>query len=274
MNGFAEALLARWARRPFLWPPVGDEDPPVPDGATVLALAPHPDDPESAALALGLLKSHGCSIHIAVVTDSPGGVQDLYARAHPVGGDGSLEDRKRAIRRAEQIRSAQSSGFDVSRVAFLGLDRDGELDREAGPGHLADHIAAVDPDIVILPIGRDTNRTHVWVYDSFREVALRRASDGRRVLVGMYNRDPKTISIRGDLFVLFGDEEARIKRGLLRLHDSQQQRNCRTRAAGFDDRILETDRSSAVRMHGATSRAPTEAEYAEIYELEVFESPC
>ena len=272
MVGFAEELVACWGRRPWLWPPLGEDDPPVPDDATVLALAPHPDDPESAAVALRLLRSQGCSIHIAVVTDSPGGVRDDYARTHRAGEGGSLDDRKRSIRRAEQIRSAESSGFDVSRVAFLGLDRDGELDGEAGPHRLAEHIAAVDPDIAILPIGRDTNRTHVWVYDTFREAALKRASDGHRAMVGMYNCDPKTISIRGDLFVPFGDEEARFKRALLRLHDSQQQRNQRTRRAGFDDRILEVDRRSAVRMHASTTRAPEAAAFAEIYELEVFAS--
>ncbi len=272
MVQFTEELLARWAHRPFLWPAFCEDDPPVPEDATVLALAPHPDDPESAAVALGLLKIHGGSIHIAVVTDSPGGVQDDYARSHGAVDGGSLDDLKRTIRRGEQTRSARASGFDVSRLAFLGLDRDGELDRTTGPDRLAEHIAAVDPDIVILPVGRDTNRTHVWVYDTFREVALRRASDGR-CLVGMYNRDPKTISIRGDLFVPFGDNEVHAKRALLRLHDSQQQRNRRTRGGGFDDRILETDRSSALRMRAATSRAPEAVGFAELYQLEVFTPP-
>ena len=58
-------------------------------------------------------------------------------------------------------------------------------------------------------------------------------------------KDPKTISMRHDLYTVFGPEEAEWKAELLRFHQSQHQRNLNTRGYGFDERILRVNRESA-----------------------------
>ena len=59
----------------------------------------------------------------------------------------------------------------------------------------------------------------------------------------------------------YDEETARWKASLLRCHDSQQQRNLRSRGSGFDDRILHMDRTSARELK-------LMAEYAEVFEVE------
>lgn len=76
----------------------------------------------------------------------------------------------------------------------------------------------------------------------------------------MLNRDPKTIAMREDVYVLFGEEDAVWKRALLRHHESQQRRNMRTRGIGFDERIL----AGNARIASAAAR---DGLFAEAFEL-------
>lgn len=90
------------------------------------------------------------------------------------------------------------------------------------------------------------------------------ASDGRYSITAFLNRDPKTISMRHDVYSVFGEKDAEWKGRLLRFHDSQQQRNLNTRGHGLDERILGVNRKVAqedLQMDG----------YAEAFELEFFE---
>ena len=82
-------------------------------------------------------------------------------------------------------------------------------------------------------------------------------------IVAFFNRDPKTISLRMDIYTAFGEEDAQWKAQLLRFHDSQQQRNLNMRGHGFDKRILDTNRQIARELE-------LQAPYAEAFEVEMF----
>lgn len=83
-------------------------------------------------------------------------------------------------------------------------------------------------------------------------------------ITAFQNRDPKTISMRHDVYTVFGEKDAEWKGRLLRFHESQQQRNLNTRGYGLDERILGVNRKVAqedLQRDG----------YAEAFELEFFE---
>ena len=278
MKDFISHLRRNWQERPFVWaegPVEPGEQVRLPSQGRVLVLAPHPDDPESAAVTCRLLKRSGCDIRYAVVSMSPAGVDDEYARKFIVGNSTDLQETKAEIRRKEQIRSAEMFGLGAERLAFLGIREDVEsalLDSPANRARLRGHLESVAPDIVIMPVGRDTNRTHTWVYKVFRECARDLAHRSGRPLVGLYNEDPKTTEIRPDLFVCFGEGSAQWKRTLLKAHDSQQQRNIRLRGAGFDERILQVNRQGRRRLPEASGLAVSSLRYAEVFEMELFDS--
>jgi len=75
--------------------------------------------------------------------------------------------------------------------------------------------------------------------------------------------DPKTIQMRHDLYTVFGEDEAEWKGQLLRFHQSQHQRNLRTRQYGFDERILKVNRQIARELQASAS-------YAEGFELKLY----
>ena len=118
------------------------------------------------------------------------------------------------------------------------------------------------PDIIFLPHGNDTNNGHRAVYAMVRQIASRSTFPLALLLI----RDPKTISMRTDLYLSFGEGEAAWKAELLRFHDSQHQRNLNTRGYGFDERILRHNRQIAREM---SLNEP----YAEAFELEVYNMP-
>ena len=73
----------------------------------------------------------------------------------------------------------------------------------------------------------------------------------------------QTRSFRTDLYVGFDETQAGWKRTLLRFQDSQQARNIDIRGYGFDDRILNFNRTLA-------SELRLEAPYAEAFQVELF----
>jgi len=217
----------------------------------------------------------GCDIRYAVVFMSPSGVEDEYAHRFQADGSVTLRDRKSEIRRNEQVRSAEMFGLRPEGLAFLGFRDDIEsapLDTAANQAIIREHLESVAPDIVIMPVGRDSNRAHAWVYKVFRECAADLAHRFGRPIIGLYNEDPKTTEIRPDLFVCFGEESAQWKMALLRAHDSQQQRNIRLRKVGFDERILRVNRQGRSRLSEASHLDSPSLQYAEVFEMELFDS--
>ena len=177
----------------------------------------------------------------------------------PMPRDLSAEARA-AIREGEQRRSCAFFGLPGDRLIFMRMEEDAEaqpLDCAANVRLLQTLCAAVRPDLVFLPHGNDTNTGHQRMYAMFRQVAR----NVNYPLAAFYVRDPKTISLRMDLYTAFGEDDARWKARLLRFHDSQHQRNLHARGHGFDDRILVSNRQIARELG---LREP----YAEAFELE------
>ncbi|MEI6421811.1 MAG: PIG-L family deacetylase, partial [Lentisphaerota bacterium] len=147
-------------------------------------------------------------------------------------------------------------------LTFLHLENDAEdqaLDIPENLDKLEKLILLQNPDMIFLPHGNDTNSAHRAIYCLVRQIALR----SRLSLALLLIRDPKTISMRPDLYFPFGEAAAGWKAELLRCHGSQQQRNLNTRGYGFDERILKLNRQIARELS-------LDEPYAESFELEVF----
>lgn len=270
MKRFLADLKQYWEDRPFIWNETDDphrRKMPIPPSGRVLVLGPHPDDPDGVAITARLLMRSGCEIWFAVISLSPAGVEDEYARRGSRGGFSLSAEAKAEIRRQEQICSAKGFGLPTDKLVFLGMEEGSALDSSQNRSLLKDFLNSVLPDLVILPIGKDPNRTHSWTYRFFREWAKDFVLETSNSLIALYNEDPKTVEIRKDLFVFFGEESAAWKRDLLRIHDSQQQRNIRRRGMGFDERILGLNYSSGKSL----SAIPPAAPYAEVFEIELFD---
>ena len=279
MKRFVSDLKLHWHERPFVWDEgsygLGSRLPP-PSGARVLALAPHPDDPESAAVTCRLLMGSGCQIRYAILTPSPVGVEDAYARDWHHDDSLTLQEKKVEIRRREQLRAAEMLGLSSERISFLGLEEDetgSVADSRANRDMIRQHLEATTPDIVIMPVGSDTNHTHAWVFQIFRKLADHLVQEHGKPVVAFYNEDPKTTRIRADLLVPFGEQSADWKGALLQAHDSQQQRNINTRDIGFDERILDMNRQGFRHLIDSCGRETPSQGYTEVFELELFDFP-
>jgi LmbE family N-acetylglucosaminyl deacetylase len=276
LETFIADLRVHWKDRPFAW----NESMPflwgnlrLPASGKVLVLGPHPDDPETVAITCRLLKESGCDIWWAIVSLSPSGVEDEYARRSQNSGFLSLSEMKAEIRRREQVRSAEMFGLGPGRLTFLGLEEGRELDSWPNRAKIRTHLEFVAPDIIIMPVGKDANPTHAWVSQVFRDCAKGLALMTRKPLAALYNEDPKTLEIRRDLSVFFGEGGAEWKRALLRAHDSQQQRNIQNRHMGFDERILRMNQLSGRRFCEISHPVASSCPYAEVFEIELIDFP-
>jgi LmbE family N-acetylglucosaminyl deacetylase len=225
----------------------------IPSGLRVLVLAPHPDDFDAIGVTLRWFRDHAAAIELAVVTSGASGVEDSFCTPPtPVVKGAAREDEQRA--------SCRFFGLPEACVSFLRLREDDEGHPiEDGPalGRIRERLEAARPDVVCLPHGNDTNAGHRRIYS-----LLHRAADGlAHPPLAWLNRDPKTIGMRADLCVPFGESEAAWKGELLRFHASQQQRNLRARGYGLDERILRVNRAIARELGLA-------APYAEAFEIE------
>ena len=274
MKRFIADLRQYWKDRPFGWrgfESILASKVRLPTCGRVLVLGPHPDDPESVAITCRLLMRSGCDIWYAIVSMSPSGVEDEYAQRRQTSDSISLQDKKIEIRRREQTRAAQMFGLTLDRLVFLCIEEDENVDSPENQARIKNHLESVAPDIVIMPIGKDTDPIHAWVYKVFRRYARDLTLKLGKSVIALYNEDPKTIEIRKDLLILFGEEGADWKGALLRTHDSQQQRNIRNRGMGFDERILRTNHLSCKGLSEISPPARSSAKYAEVFELELFD---
>jgi LmbE family N-acetylglucosaminyl deacetylase len=212
----------------------------------IAVIAPHPDDFDAIGASLRHLHAQGHAIELAVMTAGASGVEDGYAGA-------ATAAQKAALREQEQRASCAFFGLPSDRLHFLRLwETEGE-DEFAG---LRGWLAGCRPDLLFLPHGNDSNRTHRRTFEAVHEVAAEQGLQAWACL----NRDAKTLQMRVDLFCEFDNEEAAWKAQLLRCHRSQQDRNLRTRGMGFDDRVLQVNRQAAQDLGCALP-------YAEVFEL-------
>lgn len=227
----------------------------VPSSRRLLVLGPHPDDFDAIAVTLRRFADQGNPLHAAVVR-SGSGVLDAYA----------LEldwEKKAAIREREQRASLRFFGLRDDQVTFLSLDNDsdeGQLCESArNRSVLADLLRRQSPDLVFLPHGNDTNSAHRALYAMTREIVVSLPRTTTLLLI----RDPKTVSMRTDLYTPFDEKQAAWKAELLRHHDTQHHRNRLTRGHGFDERILSGNRQIARELS-------LDAPYAEAFEIEAY----
>ena len=221
----------------------------------LLVLAPHPDDFDTIAITLKYFQARGNDIHLAVLSGGSQGVQDSYANP-------PTREQKARLREQEQMDSCRFFGLDPARLHFLHLPEaeDGELAHNTSyAARLRQQISKTSADILFLPHGDDSNSGHR------RSYAMARAAtrDLGKPRLALYNKDAKTLSFRTDLYVGFDETRADWKRTLLRFHDSQQARNIEIRGHGFDDRILNFNRTLAQSL-------TLEAPYAEAFQAELF----
>jgi len=225
-----ELLNAQRAARPLIMP-----EGPLPGAGRVLALAPHPDDPDAVAVILRMLVQGGWEMHWAILTSSWSGVEDDFVGPSPLA--------KTRVRQEEQRAAARLFGLPEARLTFLNLTEgaDGHL-LSCADNHLryTAYLSAVSPDIVVLPCLADTNPTHRLNYAWFAAWA---ATHGRPVLA-LGNEDPKTTAFTPDFSILFGEETAVWKGALLECHRSQSVRNQHTRQMTFAERILRVNADS------------------------------
>jgi LmbE family N-acetylglucosaminyl deacetylase len=234
--------------------PVSLHDVSIPAGLTLLFLGPHPDDFDAIGVTMRRLQANGVILHVAV-DRSGSGIEDGYCSP-------PTPELKAAIREEEQRRSCRFFGLADDRLTFLRLEEDDTaqlLDSAYNSDLLRALLASLRPGWVLLPHGHDTNTGHQRLAAMFRRIA----SGAGYPIVALFNRDPKTISLRMDIYTPFGEEDAQWKAQLLRFHDSQHQRNLNTRGHGFDKRILDTNRQIAQDLG-------LQEPYAEAFEVEMF----
>jgi LmbE family N-acetylglucosaminyl deacetylase len=238
---------------PFLRPhPVDLTECAFPPTARLLVLAPHPDDFDMIGVTLRWFRDRGNPIFLAVVSLSPGGVDGGFLPT-------ATPEAKAAVREDEQRRSCRYFGLPEERLTFLRLSEDDAghtLESPENRDRVRAHLFGVRPDVVFLPHGNDPNtghrRTGRLLADLAPELPLPPAA--------LFCRDPKTVSMRYDLYTPFEEEAAAWKAALLRFHASQQQRNLNRRGQGLDGRILDNNRSTA-------RDCPGQAAYAEGFEV-------
>lgn len=222
----------------------------------IVVLAPHPDDFDAIGLALRHLHRQGHGVDVAVLTGGASGVDDGFGGATDAAA-------KTALREAEQRASCEFFGLAPARLSFLRLWEIGAGDDFAAALHdsddaarLAAWITARPADLLFMPHGNDSNRTHRRTYQALCDAAARHGLQAWACL----NQDAKTRDMRVDLYLDFDEDDAAWKAQLLRCHRSQQARNLRTRASGFDARVLRVNRLAAQALR---TRLP----YAEAFEL-------
>jgi LmbE family N-acetylglucosaminyl deacetylase len=235
--------------RPLLLPEIA-----LPARSSIVVLAPHPDDFDAIGITLRHLHQQGHDIHVAVLTSGANGVEDGWHGAYGVA-------EKGALRESEQRASCHFFGLPIERLTFMRLweGNDAQLNEQAGIDALRTYLHAKCPDLVFLPHGNDSNRTHRRTYETFHAIA----TADRLRLHACLNLDAKTVSMRLDLCAYFGEEQAAWKAQLLRFHRSQQDRNLKTRGQGFDQRVLDVNRRAAADAGGLMP-------YAEVFELQAF----
>lgn len=225
----------------------------LPEVQRILVLAPHPDDFDAIALTLRHFHVRGADIRLAVLTDGASGVEDDYPGATDT-------SAKTALREAEQRASCAAFGLSPADISFLRLP----FDASGNPRLDVDNLNAIRgalcehaPQLVFMPHGNDSNVTHQRTYALFRTAVI----DAQLSLTAFLNQDAKTIGMRADVCLPFGDVDAEWKASLLRLHDTQHRRNLNTRGHGFDERVLAVNRTSATELG-------LDQPYAEVFELE------
>ncbi len=227
----------------------------IPATPSITVLAPHPDDFDAIGVTMQLFKTNGNHINVAVLTSGASGVENGFCGA-------STDEAKGLLREKEQQASVHFFGLPENQLSFLHLSEDNQGHPENSTANrelIRSYLVAKNPQFVFLPHGNDTNPGHRLTHAFLRQIL----DEEKPSVIAFLNRDPKTISMRQDLYTEFGTEASNWKSELLRFHQSQHQRNLNHRGHGFDQRIMQLNRQIAVELNTGDS-------YAEAFELEFF----
>jgi len=229
----------------------------LPPGIKIVILAPHPDDFDAIAVTLKKFQKCDANLALAVISGAESGVEDSFMINHP-------KKTKAEIREEEQISSCLFFGLKNNNITFLHLSEDNNgdpIDNSSNYEIIKNYVINKSPDIIFLPHGNDTNMGHVRTYAMCKKVLIETELQATLFL----NRDPKTIEMRNDAYIVFDEEDANWKAQLLRHHKSQHQRNFNQRGHGFDERVLAVNRKIAEEL-------PEEFKYAEVFKIEKFDN--
>jgi LmbE family N-acetylglucosaminyl deacetylase/catechol 2,3-dioxygenase-like lactoylglutathione lyase family enzyme len=270
------ALASRNGTRPAPWPRV-----PLGARPRALVVAPHPDDFDIIACTLRLLFRQDVCVRCCVLSCGSG-VEDDYCVAR---GLPPTIESIRHIRAREQRAGCAHFGLQPAALSFLDLEEEeggGLAERgqtlltDANRAAFTSFVLAESPDLIFLPAVFESwppatpppdpmpngagnlghYRAGLLVYEA--AVAL-----GRPTAVFLH-RDPKTVSMREDVYTSYGEQDAEWKHQMLRLHDSQHARNMRTRGSGFAERLLVPE-SAKARALGA----PDGVAGVEVFQVEL-----
>ena len=233
-------------------PPWFVPDSALPAARRIVVMAPHPDDFDVIGVTMRHFHRAGARIDVAVLSSGASGVDDDVV-------DESTPDAKRRVREREQTASCAFFGLSAEQLHFLRLEEDAGGHLAAGGANgarISEFVARAGPEFVFLPHGNDPNLAHQRTFAMVTDALARVRSETTLWL----NRDPKTTSMREDVYVVFDEQDAEWKRALLRHHASQRSRNLRVRGHGFDDRILRNNAAIA-------ASAGRSGEFAEAFEL-------
>ena len=224
---------------------------------SVVILAPHPDDFDAIGVSLKRLQDNGCKLKLLVATAGINGVESGFENARTPGD-------KKGLRQQEQLDSCLFFGLDPELIEFLDLANNGDgslaID-EANTRIIRKGLSGANADIVCLPHFNDSNMTHQRVYALYN----RARRDWEKPHFALLNCDVKTRGMPCDVYTPFDDQTADWKRQLLRHHTSQQQRNLNSRSKGFDERVLDFNKTLAEQL-------PTDTPYAEAFAIEHHET--
>jgi LmbE family N-acetylglucosaminyl deacetylase len=230
----------------------------IPSSLRLSVLAPHPDDFDAISISMRFFQRNGNDIHLAVLTSGASGVEDEFGGARTIRAKGRLREK-------EQLASCRFFGLAKNHVSFLRLAEDEQGHLVEDPENLAKirrYLQKVNPRLLFLPHGNDTNLDHQRTYASVRRILW---EDELQAAVFL-NRDPKTIALHPDFYIDFGEADAKWKGELLRFHQSQHQRNLNSRGHGFDERILQLNRQIAKELNCSLP-------FAELFEREQYGQP-
>jgi len=221
----------------------------------LLVLGPHPDDFDVIGVTLRNFWKRGNPLFVGVATSGSSGVEDSFCSP-------PTWERKARLREEEQTASCQFFGLPEKNITFLRLEEDADghpIENSGNIVNLQEYFQQIQPDVVFLPYGNDTNPGHQRIYTMFHQTA----QDIGNPLIAFLNRDPKTIQIQCDVYTGYDEKTAVWKGELLRFHMSQQQRNLNQRGYGFDERILKMDQENA-------KLCSLGLPFAEVFELSFF----
>ncbi len=224
----------------------------IPAGATVLFLAPHPDDFDAVGVSMRRLTDAGCSLSVHVLTSGASGVEDVFCP------EDASHANKRRIRREEQRDSCQSFGLPTDWLHFADTEEgdDSHLIDNPRNYQLIKHLIIDErPSAIFLPHGNDVNPDHRITFN----LTVRALEELQFPTTLCQIYDPKTIAANVNTVTEFDEVDAQWKAKLLRSHLSQHQRNLNSRGHGFDERILKVNRKLAKELGSA-------AKYVEAFE--------